>query len=247
MANRNRLPAGSTFLFKSGPFNLGQRSGPWVCAAALALVLGGCATVQDQDGSSTAQSPTQTVEPVSKPDVTTKPAGDSADDTASGEPTDGERRMATEWTVTDEVVALSKEWEGFKAEAYKGYRGQWLIGYGHSRTAQEGMTVTEEEATALLRDDLQFEGAAIAPYIKVPVTRNEYSAMVSVTSSIGSGNFRKSSVLRFLNEDKRPEAADAFLLWNKVTVNGERVVNRALMRRRTIERAIFLGEPAPAS
>lgn len=75
----------------------------------------------------------------------------------------------------------------------------------------------------------------------------EFDAMTSLAWNIGLGNFGKSSVLRLYKRGDRRGAAEAFLAWNKATVNGRKVVLKGLNRRRQAERALFLGDYRAAS
>jgi lysozyme len=142
-------------------------------------------------------------------------------------------------------LAIIKESEGLRLEAYS-YAGQWLVGYGHSATAKPGMKITEAQAEDLLRQDLGVCEKAIGDAVSVPVSSNEFSAMVSLCYNIGWQNFVASSVVRRLNAGDREGAGDAFLMWTKATVNGQRVSLPHLEERRARERALFLdpGESA---
>lgn len=148
--------------------------------------------------------------------------------------------------TTDEVVAMIKDDEGLRLEAYRGPSGAWLIGYGHGGgDVAQGMRITADEAEALLRADLAVIEDVIKSAVTVPLNADELSAMVDLAYNIGTGAFRDSTVLRELNAGNREAAADAFLLWDKITLNGELVVSPVLAERRKTERAIFLGEEAP--
>ncbi|WP_273755884.1 lysozyme, partial [Bartonella sp. MM73XJBT.G] len=65
--------------------------------------------------------------------------------------------------ISQEGLALIKQWEGLRLNAYKDAIGVWTIGYGHTNSAgkpfvHKGMTMTEKQAEDLLRQDLrQFE------------------------------------------------------------------------------------------
>ena len=76
------------------------------------------------------------------------------------------------------AVQIIKEEETLQLEAYE-LGGLWLIGYGHLMLEGEKDVITEEEADAFLRDDLHWCEEAIERYVKVPVTLNEFSAMVA--------------------------------------------------------------------
>ena len=52
--------------------------------------------------------------------------------------------------------------EGLRLEAYRS-GGGWRIGYGHGATAKEGMKITEAQANALLRADVEIAENAVRP------------------------------------------------------------------------------------
>ena len=64
--------------------------------------------------------------------------------------------------------------------------------------------------------------------------------MLSLTYNIGTGAFSTSTVLRKVNSGDIAGAADAFLLWDKGTVDGQLVVIPGLLKRRQAERTVFL-------
>ncbi len=137
-------------------------------------------------------------------------------------------------------LELIKMFEGLRLEAYVDAVGVWTIGYGHTKTARRGMVITEEQAEALLREDLQDAENAVNRLVKVPLNENEFSALASLVFNIGSGNFQKSTVLRRLNAEDRVGAADAIEWWNKGRVNGVLTTLPGLVRRRAAEKALFL-------
>lgn len=148
---------------------------------------------------------------------------------AGGHPANADLR------INDAGLAIIKESEGLRLQAYSG-GGQWLIGYGHSRTAREGMTVTEAEAEALLRDDVRNAENDVKRVVGVEVNANEFSAMVSLAYNLGGGAFARSRVVERLNAGDRGGAADGFLFHNRA--GG--VPNEHLTERREKERALFL-------
>jgi lysozyme len=150
--------------------------------------------------------------------------------------------------TTDAVVQMIKDGEGLRLAAYKGAQGEWLIGYGHAGDdVSSGKKISAAQADALLRADLVKTEDAVKGVVKTPINADELSAMVDLAYNIGTGSFGSSSVVRQLNAGDRAAAADAFLLWDKATINGQRAVDPALHSRRERERAIFLGKPLPAA
>lgn len=95
--------------------------------------------------------------------------------------------------------------------------------------------VTEDQAQALFnRVSKQYEDP-VRSLVKVPLKQNQYDALVSLVYNIGPENFRKSSVLRHLNQGNYKAASDAFMMWVK---SGGKFVQR-LHNRRTREVAHF--------
>ena len=137
-------------------------------------------------------------------------------------------------------IDLIKAFEGLRLEAYLCPAGIPTIGYGSTGDhVRMGMVITEERAGALLREDLERFERAVAK--KCPVaTDNQFAAMVSLAFNIGTAGFDKSSVARFHNAGEPSKAADAFLMWNKATVGGRKVILKGLTRRREAERALYL-------
>lgn len=137
--------------------------------------------------------------------------------------------------INDAGLTIIKESEGLRLEAYNA-GGQWLIGYGHSRTAEAGMTITESEAEQLLREDVQVSEDIVKKMVLVPVNENQFSALVSFAYNLGAGAFSRSTVLDALNAGDYTQAADNFR--NHNTGGGE--VIEHLVERREKERSLFL-------
>ena len=144
-------------------------------------------------------------------------------------------RMPGEYNTNHTAVQIIKEEETLQLEAYE-LGGLWLIGYGHLMLEGEKDRITEEEADAFLVKDLHWCEGSIERYVGVPVTLNEFSAMVAFCYNVGSAKTRGSSIVKRVNKEDRPGAANAFLLWNRM--NG--VVMEALAKRRARERTLFL-------
>ena len=141
--------------------------------------------------------------------------------------------------INDAGLQLIASSEGLRLSAYQDVAGIWTIGYGHIRGVGRGMTITEDQAMAFLREDLgQAEAAVDAATSSVETDDNQFAAMVSLCFNIGSGNFRTSSVLR--QHLAGNPAADAFLMWDKAHVDGGLQVVQGLLNRRQRERELYL-------
>lgn len=142
-------------------------------------------------------------------------------------------------------IELIRKWEGVRLTAYVCPAGVLTIGYGHTSAAgapkvTPGMRITHDEASEILvRDLVKYESAVSRALTRVP-NEHQFAAMVSLCYNIGPGAFAKSSVAKLFNKGDIAGAAEAFLLWDKATVKGKRVVLQGLVNRRKDERALFL-------
>lgn len=140
----------------------------------------------------------------------------------------------------DTGLNLIKGYEGLRMAAHYAPSEQWAVGYGHTSTARHGMSVTEGDAERLLRDDVTPIESLLADTVRAPLNQNEHDALVSLIFNIGENNWKRSTVLRKLNEGDKLGAASAFEMWTRAKVNGELVTLDGLVRRRAAEKSLFL-------
>ena len=143
--------------------------------------------------------------------------------------------------INDAGLNLIKSFEGCKLTAYQDVAKIWTIGYGHIRGVRQGMTITADQATQFLREDLADTEASVDHMTSTArTTNNQFAAMVSLCFNIGRGNFQSSSVLRNHLAGDDTAAAGAFLAWDKAHVNGQLVEVQGLLNRREAERDLYL-------
>jgi lysozyme len=142
--------------------------------------------------------------------------------------------------VSRAAIELISRFEGYRPKAAQLPDGRWMIGYGHTHTAREGAQVSEDDAEALLLYDLIAISHALNEWIYAPLTQNQFDALASFAFNVGLEPFRRSQVLRRLNEGALIQAACAMELWRKAEFAGERIIVDALVRRRASEKALFL-------
>lgn len=133
-------------------------------------------------------------------------------------------------------IDLIKSFEGLKLEAYQDSVNVWTIGYGTTKNVQPGMKITLEQAEELLRHDLDTFERGVTSLIGVPVSQNQFDALVSFAYNLGLGSLKKSTLLKYLNNAQYLEAADEFLRWDKA--GGKKL--KGLTKRRNAERLLFL-------
>ena len=139
-------------------------------------------------------------------------------------------------TTSKAGIDLIKRFEGLRLAAYFDAVGVRTIGYGHTRTVQPGQKISEDQADALLKDDLARFEHAVNDYVSVEINQHEFDALVSFAFNVGVDALRRSTLLRMLNEGQRQAAADQFWRWDKA---GGRTL-AGLKTRRAEERDLFL-------
>ena len=147
---------------------------------------------------------------------------------------------------------LIKLAEGLRLRAYRCPAGKWTIGYGDTGpNVRPGLTITEAEAEERLAHRLAWEfEPGVAQLLAVPVTGNQFSALVCFAYNTGLQALAESTLLRKLNAGDYAGAAAEFPRWNKKRdeATGRMVPVPGLTTRRAAERELFCtpgdGEPA---
>ena len=137
--------------------------------------------------------------------------------------------------INAEGLALIKQWEGLRLDAYRCSADVWTIGYGHTATAREGMKITLEQAERLLVQDLDVFENAVSRAVKVDLSDNQFAALVSWTYNVGAGAIQKSTLIRKLNAGDYASVPGELARWNKV--KGK--VSKGLSNRRAAEAGLW--------
>lgn len=133
-------------------------------------------------------------------------------------------------------IRLIKNFEGLRLSAYQCLAGVWTIGYGHTACVKPGDTITAGQAELFLRDDLSQSEVVVSRLVRVPLSQNQFDALVSFTFNLGAGNLKNSCLLKKLNAGDYSGAADELPRWNRSRGR----VEEGLTRRRLAERSMFL-------
>lgn len=145
------------------------------------------------------------------------------------------------FSYSEEGYALTKEFEGLRFKAYQDQGGVWTIGYGHTRGVKPGDICTLEQADAWLHEDIAGVVACVQRLVKVPLTQEQFDALVDFVFNLGCGSLAGSALLRCVNAGQFEQAALEFLRWNRVGS----VEIEGLTRRRKAEAELFLLTPPP--
>lgn len=144
--------------------------------------------------------------------------------------------------VLEYAKNLIKQFESLCLKPYCCPAGLKTIGYGHVIKPHEMLyldnEITLELAEKLLDEDIKEVNIVLYKYCYVPLNINQQIALISFIFNCGITAFKNSTLLKKLNQSEYTEAANEFLKW--VYVKGKKL--QGLVKRRKIERAVFLGE-----
>ena len=149
--------------------------------------------------------------------------------------------------INQQGQRLIKESEALKTMAYICPAGVPTIGYGHTagithQMVKDKFTISVDDAEAMFREDMEHWERDVRRALTREPNENQLAAMVSLAYNIGVGAFAKSTGCKAFNAGDDTAAANAFGLWNKITLPGAttKTVNKGLVARRARETALFL-------
>lgn len=143
-------------------------------------------------------------------------------------------------------IDFIKSVEGVKPFAYLDVAGLPTVGAGHLLTQDELTSgkiyidgrsykyhdgLPDDVIDRLLLRDLHIAELVVNSNVKVKLTQSQYNALVSFAFNVGVGAFRKSTLLRVLNESNYVSVPDQMRRW--VFSAGQQI--RGLKKRREKE------------
>lgn len=137
--------------------------------------------------------------------------------------------------TSDNGIAFIKQKEGCKLKAYRLDGEKYnTIGVGHNGPdVLPNMTISDEQATALLKTDLaKFEKYVLKYVDDVPLNQNMFDALVSYTFNRGPGGLQQLAA----NCHTKQEYADGLVTY----WGSNQRYKEALIKRRKAERDLFL-------
>lgn len=140
--------------------------------------------------------------------------------------------MKTSQAGKDLIISF----EGIRLQAYKCPAGVWTIGVGSTQPpVKPGEEITKKEAMDRFdRDLVKFE-KAVDRLVTVPLTQNQFDALVSFTFNVGEGALAKSTLLKKLNAGNYDAVPAELMKWTK----GGGKELPGLVRRRRAECAMW--------
>lgn len=152
--------------------------------------------------------------------------------------------------VSSRGVDLIKRLEGFRAQRYNDQAGHCTIGYGtlihkgncNGSDASEQPYlngVDEARATELLTARLNNFQQAVNQQVTVTLNQNQFDALVSFVYNIGVDNFRRSTLLRLLNQGNYSAVPTEMRKWVKIRQHGALTDSQGLINRRNAEIELY--------
>lgn len=140
-------------------------------------------------------------------------------------------------------IELIQQFESCKLAPYHDDAGFPTNGWGNLLSREKWAdlsqwpVITQEEADALLRQDLGDAERAVGRLITVPLTPGQFDALVSFAFNLGTGALQASTLRRVLNRQEFHKAPYQLRRW--VYAGGRKL--RGLVRRRNAE--VLVGAP----
>jgi|TARA_R110001592_G_scaffold7653_1_gene42419 lysozyme len=140
-------------------------------------------------------------------------------------------------TISEEGKSLIKKFEGCELTAYKCAAGVPTIGYGHIKGVSMGDTITQEQADEMFNHEMHEYETYVNTAVTVPLSQNQYDAIVSWVFNLGNGNLLASTMLKVINSGDHAGVPAQIKRWNKA---GGKVLD-GLVRRREAEALLYQG------
>lgn len=137
--------------------------------------------------------------------------------------------------ISEKGIKLIKNFEGCRLKAYKCPAGIPTIGYGHTGKVLMDDVITQEEADRLFKMDIIIHVNNVSRLVKVPLTQNQFDALVSFEYNVGYSALASSTLLKLLNQKKYKETAAEFGKW----IHAGKNVLPGLVKRRKAEKDLF--------
>lgn len=120
-------------------------------------------------------------------------------------------------------------------ESYRCPAGVWTIGFGHTKDVHAGEHITRNEAYDLLDKDLIQKQEELAALVHVPVTENQFIALMSFVFNFGITKCRRYTLFKMINAENE----DGIREWWPKYVNPGSKFEDGLRRRRNAELELF--------
>jgi lysozyme len=144
-------------------------------------------------------------------------------------------------TTSQRGIALIKQFEGLKLNAYLCSANVPTIGYGNTyylngTKVKLGDKISQEQAEELLKDILKKFEAIVNRKLKVKVNQNQFDALVSHTYNTGGSD----TLFRLINNGANDTEVRTWIETRYITANGVKL--KGLIRRRKAESDLYFSK-----
>jgi len=145
--------------------------------------------------------------------------------------------------ISNKGIQLIKHHEGVRNKPYRDCVGLWTVGVGHligdgkSLPESWNKLFTTEEVDALLKQDLVRFERGVQKLLPVPLTQNQFDALISFSFNLGLGVLQRSTLRQKILRNDKKGAAEEF---TKYVRAGGKII-KGLVTRRNDEKQLFLG------
>lgn len=147
----------------------------------------------------------------------------------------GKKRVAVATLAMSAIAVayLTMPSEGLRLTAYLDPVGIPTIARGHTGPEVKlGMTVTREQADALLFEDIYKHGQGVKKCVRVPMTQEEFDALNDFAFNVGVNAACKSSLVKKLNAGDYEGYCNGYSAW--VYARGKKLKGLVTRREKTI-------------
>ena len=143
--------------------------------------------------------------------------------------------------ISNKGIQLIKHFEGVRNKPYRDCVGLWTVGVGHligdgkSLPESWNKLFTTEEVDALLKQDLVRFERGVQKLLPVPLTQNQFDALISFSFNLGLGVLQRSTLRQNILRKDFKGASEEFLKYVRA---GGKIV-KGLVTRRNDEKALF--------
>ena len=142
------------------------------------------------------------------------------------------------FSFATDIINLIKLFEGSHKQndmhvAYICPAGVKTIAWGLTNVKKTSLT--EDEADALLRLKIMETNKCIDRHVKVHLSDNQRTALISFIFNIGNSAFLRSNVYKAIKSHRLADVPKELLKWKYITKGKKQVVSRGLHNRRLQE------------
>jgi lysozyme len=151
-------------------------------------------------------------------------------------------------TVSEKGYSLTKQFEECRLTAYLDQACIPTIGWGtivytDGTKVKLGDTITQSQADNLLQWEVNEKTNGVNHLLQTEVNQNQFDALCDFAYNVGLGGLHGSTLLRLVNANPQDSyITAAFMMWDKVHVNGELIEDGGLKRRRLAEAELYFSE-----